>query len=170
MYAFSIHLQVLKGECFSFHIAATSYLFSSTRFSAFKGKRPEKLRSPFQFKTSFQRSQLELFFFLCNMIYSIYHCSLWKDLKWPCVSHFPRQYSSWEGNRGAPRHRSSLQKGQDSRFDNLLLFWHQRWNSLELRAGAVLCTAAWHSGIFHTFCWNYSTYCHCDCSTNWFLA
>lgn len=58
MYTFSICLQVLKGECFSFHIAATSYLFSKIRFSAFKGKQSEKLRSPFQFQTNLQRSQL----------------------------------------------------------------------------------------------------------------
>lgn len=58
MYTFSIRLQVLKGECFSFHIAATSHLFSTICFSAFKGKQSEKLRSPFQFKANLQRSQL----------------------------------------------------------------------------------------------------------------
>jgi len=55
-----------------------------------------------------------------------------------------------------------LPEGYDSHFDNLLLFWHQHSNSLELRAGAVLCTAAWQSGIFNTFCWHYLRYCCCN--------
>lgn len=61
-YTFIIPLQVLKGECFSFSIAAVYYLFSYTCFSEFKEKQSEKLRSPFQFKPNLQRSQSEGFF------------------------------------------------------------------------------------------------------------